>query len=203
MARVHMLKEHIVPIAIIILAAGSSNRMRQPKGLLDWKGLPLLEHQCVEALQSNLGPTLVVTGAHATAYARVIPAEVSMFTNPNWASGRVSSILFGMKTLPIDTQGVLFLSIDQPCSRSTLNAVASGLADHPIAIANFRAQRGHPVAFSRDVFPSINRIAEQNQGLRSVIENPIFKVSDVEIDDPSVLWNLNTLEAYEHAVKIG
>src|SRR5262245_2181348 len=52
-------------IAGIILAAGSSSRMGQPKQLLNWSGAPLIRLVAEYALASQLNRVFVVVGAAA------------------------------------------------------------------------------------------------------------------------------------------
>ncbi len=52
-------------IGIIILAAGESSRLGQPKQLLPFGGKTLLAHIADQALEANLEPVIVVTGAYA------------------------------------------------------------------------------------------------------------------------------------------
>jgi len=194
-----MLKEGIVPIALLILAAGSCRRMGRPKGLLEWHGKSLLAHQCHEALASELGPVRVVVGAVVTDYLPEIPTEVTVIHHKRWQDGKVSSILAGMKALPNNLDGVLFLSVDQPCGRATMSAVARALAIHPVAIATHNGTRGHPVAVGASLFDSIQQIDESRLGLRILTEGSGQPVAEVAFDDPSVLWNFNTPKAYLRA----
>ena len=49
----------------IILAAGASTRMEQPKPLLLWRGEPFIRHIARTALGAGLSPVVIVTGAAA------------------------------------------------------------------------------------------------------------------------------------------
>ena len=53
-------------INIVILAAGASTRMGQTKQLLPWKGGTLISHAVNTAINANIGPVTVVTGANAS-----------------------------------------------------------------------------------------------------------------------------------------
>jgi molybdenum cofactor cytidylyltransferase len=57
---------------IIILAAGNSSRLGQPKQLLKYRNKSLIRHVTQEALASGAGPVIVVTGADQTAVAAEI-----------------------------------------------------------------------------------------------------------------------------------
>ena len=49
--------------AVVILAAGSSSRMGEPKQLLRYAGKPLARHAAETALAAGGGPVIVVLGA--------------------------------------------------------------------------------------------------------------------------------------------
>ena len=85
-------------MGIIILAAGNSSRLGQPKQLLEYKGFSLLKNTI---LQSSLVPkstVIIVTGA----YKELIDNELSGIVtnavyNPDWESGMASSIAIGLR----------------------------------------------------------------------------------------------------------
>ena len=58
---------------VILLAAGSSTRMGEPKQLMDYHGNPLVRHAVDTALASVCRPVIVVLGANAAAIGRVVP----------------------------------------------------------------------------------------------------------------------------------
>jgi len=73
----------------IILAAGASSRMGNPKQLLEWRNRPLLEHAVVNA-RAILGERIIVVlGAHAESIQATIDlSSVSPIVNPGWLAGR-------------------------------------------------------------------------------------------------------------------
>ncbi len=52
-------------IPALILAAGNSSRMGQPKQLLHYQGEPLIRRAAQTALAANLSPVLIILGAGA------------------------------------------------------------------------------------------------------------------------------------------
>ncbi len=82
-------------IPILLLAAGGSSRMGQPKQLLPWGNRTLIEHQIL-TLQKAGQPVNVVLGSNSDLVMPVIEKyPVNIFVNPNWESGMGSSISFG------------------------------------------------------------------------------------------------------------
>ena len=74
-------------IAVVILAAGESSRMRQAKQLLPWGTSTLLGKAIKEALQSNSEKVYVVLGAKAeTIQMQCNATDVNWILNKNWKS---------------------------------------------------------------------------------------------------------------------
>ena len=69
----YMVRQAYPTIAAIILAAGQSSRMGQPKQLLHWKGVALVRRAAQAALDAEgIGLVVVVTGAYADAVKDVL-----------------------------------------------------------------------------------------------------------------------------------
>ena len=62
-----------------------------------------------------------------------------------------------------------------------------------------RGRRGHPVCFAGNLLPELRRVAEHDEGLRSVVRRYTAQVVDVPVNSESVLWNLNDPAAYAAA----
>ena len=80
----------------LLLAAGGSRRMGQPKQLLRWGNQTLIEHQIDIRLQTGQ-PVAIVLGAYSDLILPVIePLPVTIFINNEWANGMGNSIAFGI-----------------------------------------------------------------------------------------------------------
>ena len=102
-------------VAGIILAAGASQRMGQPKPLLLWRGKPFVCHVARTALDAGLTPVVIVIGAHAEeVWAALADLPVEIVYNPNWAEGQSTSVQAGLQSLPPETDAAVFLLADQP-----------------------------------------------------------------------------------------
>ena len=101
----------------IILAAGASSRMGEPKALLrTGSGDPLAWHQAAMLLRAGVSETLVVLGHdHEHIAGELGAGDARIAVNPDWPSGRVGSLQTGLRAcgdvagaviLPVDTVGV-------------------------------------------------------------------------------------------------
>lgn len=101
----------------IILAAGQSSRLGQPKQLLDFQGKKLLEH-AIDAVHPIVGERYrVVLGAHASEILNaLLPRFFHYIINPDWEMGMSSSLKIGLQDLLKDAtiDGIFLLVSDQP-----------------------------------------------------------------------------------------
>jgi len=70
-----------------------------------------------------------------------------------------------------------------------LLAVAAALEHHPVAYAQHRGRRGHPVAFGAELFTELATLVGDEGARRLVARYPAF---GVEVDDPGVLLDVDT-----------
>lgn len=109
---------------VIILAAGSSSRLGQPKQLVSFKGKPLLQHMIDQLAAFDFGAKMIVLGAHDTLIKNTIVAEgFELLYHSAWQQGIGSSIRFGtrsiLKTQP-QLRNLLLLLSDQPLVNTAL-----------------------------------------------------------------------------------
>src|SRR5215467_7322460 len=105
-------------IGIIVLAAGGSSRLGRPKQLLEFEGKSLLRWAVETALNSELGPVVVVLGAGFDLLQKEI-ADLSaeVIQNANWDDGMSSSIIAGLNvvtSISPSIPAVIFMLCDQP-----------------------------------------------------------------------------------------
>ncbi|UCC43579.1 MAG: nucleotidyltransferase family protein [Candidatus Zixiibacteriota bacterium] len=156
----------------VLLAAGSSSRMGSAnKLLLKYRGHTMVEECLIQMQASNLDRIIVITGYEHDRVEEVLRAHMCNRTdithNADHALGRAESIKRAVSSLTEDVDAALFMVSDKP-------EVASGLIDR--AIERFRrdrpdmmyvetpAGRGHPVVFSRRLFPDLLRLQGDRVG---------------------------------------
>ena len=91
-------------IAIVILAAGASKRMGEPKQLLKWGDTTLINHAINTAVAVNSKEILLVLGAHYELIEKSIEnSEVTILNNLHWEKGLGKSIAFAIDYLQNST----------------------------------------------------------------------------------------------------
>ena len=195
-------------VAGLILAAGKSERMGRPKALLPFRGSCFLTHVLTEALCSNLNDVKVVLGHQAETLLQSLPQiKPRVLVNPDYEHGQLSSLQCGLKHLSsAGLDGVMVFLIDHPIiHRSLVNQLIEAFCRNEalIVIPSFEHRRGHPMIFATQLFSELLS-APLDQGAVSVVRKHSHEILHLEVDEPGVLVDIDTPEAYEkHVVQLG
>lgn len=185
--------------AALILAAGTSTRMGQPKPLLDWGGKPLIQVVVEAALTARLHPLVIVTGAaRQRITAALSQSQLQFVHNPAYASGQSSSLRVGIAALPESVSAVLVLLADQPFVTPALleQLVATWQTTAAAIVApRYRGVRGNPVLFSRACFADLMAITG-DQGARALLQSRASEITFVDFDDDRPMIDIDTPELY-------
>lgn len=147
---------------IIILAAGNSSRLGRPKQLLPYQGKTLLTHVVTEALETDLQPMVVVTGAFQREVGDSLQGQaLSIVHNPGWETGMASGIVAGlMEALSIEPHlGAVIIAVcDQPFISGDLFrslVEAHTVSGKGLIACAYAETVGTPVFFDRRYFPEL------------------------------------------------
>ncbi|NIM71265.1 MAG: NTP transferase domain-containing protein [Xanthomonadales bacterium] len=148
-------------VAGLLLAAGGSRRLGQPKQLLRLGDASLVARGAA-MLAQVCGTVIVVTGAHAKAVeAALAGLRAVVVRNPEWRQGQGRSIACAMHAVPQDAAALLVLLCDQwrvtPACLETLVA-AWRAAPERIVAARWADAFGPPVIFPARSFGSLARL---------------------------------------------
>lgn len=185
------------PVAGIVLAAGESKRLGQPKALLDWKGKPFVRQVAQTALTAGLKPVVLVTGADAEKVeAAMNGLEVQIIRNFIWYEGQSSSVKAGLKALPRNIASALFMVVDQPQLPFAL--IEALIAEHagslaPIIAPMVEDHRTNPVLFDRSTFADFAAL-EGDVGGRAIFSR--YQVRWLPWLDSSLAIDVDTPEDY-------
>jgi CTP:molybdopterin cytidylyltransferase MocA len=98
--------------ALVILAAGASERLGAPKALAEIDGQRALARLCEAGRGVDGGRALAVLGRHAAEIAPHLPAGCTGLDNPHWAAGRSGGVLLAHRALP--GRALLLAPVDVP-----------------------------------------------------------------------------------------
>ena len=188
-------------VGAIVLAAGASSRLGQPKQLLMYRGESLLARAVRLANEAGASPVLPIVGAYRELILSAVKFGTSMpVLNERWAQGLSPSIHAGldglMKTAP-NSGGVLMMACDQPrLTADHLRVLIHrfALQSEPSIVASAYAEvLGIPAVFPRNVFARLHAL-EGDKGARALLVDPPcplipvpFAGGEVDIDWPDDL----------------
>ncbi|MDA1347925.1 MAG: nucleotidyltransferase family protein [Chloroflexi bacterium] len=189
-------------VSAVLTAAGESARMGQPKPLLSWRGVTLLEYQFSSLSAAGVSEIIVVLGHRAESVARYVTDPSARYVvNEAYRQGRTTSIKTGLEQVDPSSESILLLGVDQPRTPEIISKVLRAHAEQDSLITSPRylGRGGHPLVFSSSLTEELCSITEEGQGVRAVFQAHRDEVTEVEIDDPMVRLDLNTLDDYQEA----
>ncbi|GAB4544877.1 MAG: nucleotidyltransferase family protein [Pleurocapsa sp.] len=191
-------------ITAIILAAGASRRMGQPKQLLSYKGQTLLSYVTNCAIASSCNPVIVILGANAEKIEpEIAQLSITIIKNNNWNEGIASSISCGIKYLQkqdLNPDGVIFLTCDQPfISTEIIEELINNYysTKQPIIASKYGKSLGIPALFSRALFSELTQL-KGNRGAKKIINKYPDLVSVINF--PQGIIDLDTPENYQQFI---
>jgi len=184
---------------LVLLAAGGSRRMGQPKQLLTVYGKALVRHMAEIALTAPVNSVVVVLGAEAE---RITPLlgdlPLKVVTNPDWESGLSSSLRVGVETAltyTSDLSAVLVCLADQPnLSQEHLRRMIARYKEGSCtAVASLAGDAMvPPMLFDSSWFSKLRAI-KGDIGARAILREHPGQVATVPIDS---VTDLDTPEDY-------
>lgn len=187
-------------IPLVLLAAGGSTRMSQPKQLLPWGDQTLIEYQ-IKTLQKTGNPVLVVAGANASQVVPVIEKyPVQIVVNEDWETGMGSSVAAGIRLVMHkfpDAAGVLFALTDQPLVPveyflTVLETYRPG-RKQIIVSRSANGWQGVPALFDKVYFDELRNLNGE-QGAKTIIQK--HKSSVIYVESSDIMEDMDTPEAY-------
>jgi len=179
----------------IILAAGESRRLGQPKQNLVFHNKTLLERAVEAALGSGCKPVIVVLGANAGLIDIAVNGDVKLVHNPDWSEGMASSIRTGINELKKynDADGVLIMLCDQPFVDKELIAAMQTRQQQTgkaIVACSYGNTIGVPAMLNKSLFPEL-LLLKGNEGAKHILKDRPqeltiipFEKGMVDIDTP-------------------
>jgi len=184
----------------LILAAGASRRLGRPKQLLPYGRGVLLDAVLATARDCGFDQTVLALGGAAGEVRHTVDTTgCDIVLNPDFGEGCSSSIAAGIAALHPATDAVVLLLGDQPevraaTARALLEVLLAsgtrgGQAAAGIAVCRYDDGVGHPLAFTRRMFPELAalhgdkavwRLLEQRAG--DVVELPVPGAVPLDVD---------------------
>ncbi|OKY26281.1 MULTISPECIES: nucleotidyltransferase family protein [Thalassotalea] len=189
-------------LAVIVLAAGSSSRLGQPKQLVEVQGNKLIARQCELALTLT-NNVLVVVGCYAEKVSDAVNhLPVNVVNNPNWQQGMGSSIAAGINALPSTVKGVMLLLVDQwQLTAADLALTKQTWQQASNSIICARGKSGAfspPIIFPRDYFKQLKHIPPDS-GAKAIVNQHGDNVISLSLE--AAFADLDTPEQLQHCLR--
>lgn len=182
--------------AAVILAAGASRRMGQPKALLVYEGETFLD-RLIGMFRAHCQPVIAVLGHNAEAIRAGMKREAVIAVNPDPERGMLSSLQCGLRVLPAAAEAFFFTPADYPAIReSTIHRLLETSAK--IAIPRYDGRRGHPVFCRAGLAAEFLACTTMPS---DVIHAHLADTRYVDVDDPGILTDIDVPADYERLVR--
>jgi len=161
----------------LVLAAGGSRRLGEPKQLLPYGSGTLLDHSLETALASGFDQVIVALGGGSADIRRGVDLSgVEVVENPDYGDGCSSSIASGLEAIDERSELMVLMLGDQPgVTPEGVRALIEGCAEGTeLAACLYDDGRGHPLAFGRTTFAEL-------RGLHG--DKAVWKLMDRRPDD--------------------
>lgn len=182
-------------ITAIVLAAGGSSRMGEPKPLVSLGGQPLLSRVLSSIAGSKVDETVVVLGSASERVRGEVPLNgARAVENPKFADGMSTSLRAGVAALAPEAEAFFVVLGDEPFVRSeTFDAlIAARDRTHArIVLPVYEGVRGNPVLIDRSLADEVEELVG-DRGCRALRLRHPEETAEIPVDDPGVVIDLDT-----------
>lgn len=191
---------------VVILAAGRSSRLGEPKGLVVVRGRPWIEHQLDGVRAAGVTRAVVVLGHDRERYAglpSLARRAVVVVVNPDPDRGSFSSLQEGLSALAPD-EPAFVLPVDVPAARpETWAALAAALGNARAAVPGYESGGGHPVLLSPSFAAHLRGLDPAGGESRLDVQLRLSagETARVPVDDDRIRLNLNAPEDWGRLVE--
>ena len=191
--------------AILILAAGESKRMGEPKQLLPYNNSTLLLHAIEQANGIKYADVFIVIGSHfADVFKSIRGQKATILKNNNWEEGMGSSISKGVELIKKKNNynRVLVTLADTPLVTKEHYEELISLSDETgkrIILTNYEDISGVPAIFDKSLFNELS-ILSDNEGAKPVVEK--YKKEVLRMTSKIPFFDVDTKEAYQKLLKL-
>ncbi len=180
----------------LVLGAGGSKRLGRPKQLLAYGDGTLLGHVVGVARSAAFDQLIVAIGGAADEVREQVDLTgAEVVVNEAYGEGCSSSIAAALGAVDPRAEVLVLMLGDQPgVSAETVATLLAGRGDAPLAVCRYDDGRGHPIAFSREVFAELAEL-HGDKGVWRLLDQRADEVAEVAVAGPIPL-DVDTPEDY-------
>jgi molybdenum cofactor cytidylyltransferase len=201
-------------VAAVVLAAGGSSRLGQPKQLLAFRGETLVRRAVRAAAEAGCAPILVIVGEIwdpikqdlairdsriASSSGQEALACPILVENREWKRGIATSIRRGLEQLAKDIEAAVLLTCDQPFLDAAIVRqliAAQEETGRAIVASSYANTVGVPALFDRSCFDALLALPDASGAKafilahRGEVASIPFARGEIDIDTPEDLERL-------------
>jgi molybdenum cofactor cytidylyltransferase len=187
-------------LAGVVLAAGESRRMGQPKQLLPFGERTILERVVDTLLTAGVGEVVVVLG-HLADRVRAVLGDrpVTAVVNELYRQGMLSSVKCGVRAIGARYDAVLFALGDQPHIESAVvNQVirAYRAGDAGIVIPRYGDKKGHPIIINLQKYREAIASLPEDAGLNALMQEHADDVRLIDVATEDIIRDIDVPDDY-------
>jgi molybdenum cofactor cytidylyltransferase len=186
-------------ITAIVVAAGESRRMGQPKMLMPWGKSTVLQTVIATLQAAGVTDVLVVTGGARKQVESLIGKSVQTIFNEDYEKGEMlGSIQVGLAVKMHEARAALICLGDQPqiqerSVRRIRDAFLKGNSN--IVAPSYQMRRGHPWLIARPLWDEFLEVRPPKTP-RDFLDAHSREIQYVEVETPTVIEDLDTPDDY-------
>lgn len=186
----------------VVLAAGSSRRLGQPKQLLPFRDSTLLGETLRMARGCGFDQLIVTLGGAADQVRQAVSLDgLQTVEVDDPGSGCSGSLRVAIGQVDADSAGIVLMLGDQPgVTAGTVTRLVARGRGHQIAVCRYADGIGHPFWLDRSMFSEIG-LLHGDKGVWKLIEGGRFDVAEVAVDGP-VPQDVDTWDDYERLLAV-
>ncbi len=191
-------------VGAVVLAAGPSTRMGEPKLLLPWlNGRTIIEHTVEQLIKLKIDPMVVVTGHEAREVRTKLERwEVQFAQNRAYKTGGlIGSLRAGLNALPPSASAALVVMGDQPnIPPKVVFQVLMAYAEHQrdMIVPQFEGKIGYPVLVARRHWAELAALKDDSE-LERWLKVHEHEALRVPVDTDTILSSVDTPQDYRAA----
>lgn len=192
-------------IEAVVLAAGQSRRMGQPKLVMPLGDRTVIERVVLDIQAGGIDKIIVVTGGAKEAIEEALKESgVRIVFNPLFdQTEMITSLQAGIRTLSPGCQAMLIALGDQPSIEPEVIRLILNQYDiqrAKLIIPSYQMRRGHPWLVARDLWDELLALHE-DQSMRDFLHSHEEEITYVNVESPSILRDLDTPEDYQELAR--
>ena len=190
----------------ILLSAGESKRMGQPKALLKFGERSNIENLLDEYLSSQLDKIIVVTGFNGESLKKFIEKKtkdkkLKIVINEHYNLGMFSSIQKGIAE--ISRGGILIGIVDNPFTNSiVIDELIENFNGGEIVIPDYHGKGGHPVIIPFSLREEILNANPEKTSLKDIFSCHLDMVKRIKFEDQTITFDMDTDEDYNRLLSL-